>query len=163
MRSEQDFLGSSELSDDVYWGIHTERARQNFPISGYPVSPALIMALTVVKRASCLANTELGYLSKEKANAILAACSEIAAGLLSDQFPLDALQGGAGTSVNMNINEVIANRALEILELPKGAYEHVHPIHDVNLHQSTNDVFPTAIRIAAIYGLRELSEETARL
>jgi aspartate ammonia-lyase len=163
MRSEQDFLGSSELPDDVYWGIHTERARQNFSISGYPISPNLIRALALVKKACCLANAELGYLPEEKATAILAACSEIAAGRLSDQFPLDALQGGAGTSINMNINEVIANRALEILGLPRGAYDHVHPLRDVNLHQSTNDVFPTAIRIAAIYHLRELSEETSRL
>jgi len=147
MRSEEDFLGKKELPDNVYWGIHTEWARHNFPISGYPVSLSLVRALALVKQACCLANTE----------------SEIAAGRLSDQFPLDALQGGAGTSVNMNINEVIANRALEMLGLPRGAYEHVHPLRDVNMHQSTNDVFPTAIRIAAIYDLRELSEETARL
>jgi aspartate ammonia-lyase len=163
MRSEEDFLGKKELPDNVYWGIHTERARHNFPISGYPVSLPLVRALALVKQACCLANTELAYLSKEKAAAILTACSEIAAGRLSEQFPLDALQGGAGTSVNMNINEVIANRALEMLGFPRGAYEHVHPLRDVNMHQSTNDVFPTAIRIAAIYGLRELSEETARL
>lgn len=163
MRSEHDFLGSKELPDDAYWGIHTERARHNFALSGYPVPYTLIRALALVKKACCLANAELGYLSNEKAAAILASCSEVAAGRLADQFPLDALQGGAGTSVNMNMNEVIANRALEILELPRGAYSHLHPIGDVNLHQSTNDVFPTAIRIAAIYGLRELSEETARL
>jgi aspartate ammonia-lyase len=115
------------------------------------------------KKACCLANLETGYLPKEKVQAIENACDEIAAGNLADQFPIDALQGGAGTSTNMNINEVIANRAIELLGGQKGNYDLVHPLEDVNLHQSTNDVYPTAIKIAAIFRLRDLSKAIACL
>jgi aspartate ammonia-lyase len=162
-RIEQDFLGALDIPEDAYWGIHTERAIRNFPISGYRVHHSLIRALALVKKACCQANLETGHLAREKAEAILMACDEIAAGLLADQFPVDALQGGAGTSTNMNLNEVIANRAIESAGGKKGDYSLIHPLEDVNLHQSTNDTYPTAIRIAAIYDLRRLSEAVALL
>ncbi len=168
-RIEHDLLGTMSLPHDTYWGIHTERASHNFHISGYKVNPSLIKALAMVKKACCQANYELGYLNsvsvtrKEKAEAIVLACDEIIEGHLLDQFPVDALQGGAGTSTNMNINEVIANRAIEILGGEKGDYSVVHPLEEVNLHQSTNDVYPTAIRVAGIYGLRQLSQAITKL
>ncbi|MDD5668800.1 MAG: aspartate ammonia-lyase [Candidatus Omnitrophica bacterium] len=156
-RIEKDLLGEEYIPVDAYWGIQTLRAIRNFPISGIPVNPGLIKALAMVKKACCLANSELKFLSQEKARAISRACDEIFEGGLDTQFPVDALQGGAGTSVNMNINEVIANRALEISGLRKGEYQLIHPIEHVNLHQSTNDVFPTAVKIACILRLRDLS------
>jgi len=162
-RIEEDLLGSLEVPADSYWGIHTERARKNFSISGYKVNPSLIKALALVKKACALANLELGYLEEKKAKAIIAACDEIVQGKFWDQFPVDALQGGAGTSTNMNINEVIANRAIELLGGKKGDYSIVHPIEDVNLHQSTNDTYPTAVKIACIYRLRDLSQAIAKL
>jgi aspartate ammonia-lyase len=156
-RREEDLLGSLEVPAKVYWGIHTERAIRNFPLSGRRVHPSLIRALALVKKACAVANIELGYLGKEKGAAIIAACEEIAGGGLPEQFPVDALQGGAGTSTNMNVNEVTANRAIELLGGRLGDYRLVHPLEDVNLHQSTNDVYPTALKIAAIFGLRRLS------
>jgi aspartate ammonia-lyase len=162
-RIEKDFLGELTLPRDAYWGIHTERAVRNFPISGYRVRPSLIKALVLVKKACCLANAETGYLTGRKVPAILGACEEVLSGRLLEHFPLDALQGGAGTSTNMNVNEVIANRAIELLGGQKGDYALVHPLEDVNLHQSTNDVYPTAVRIAGIAGLRNLSRAIARL
>lgn len=162
-RIEADLLGDLEIPSHVYWGIHTARGISNFPISGRPVHPKLIRALATVKKSCCLANLETGHLDPAKAKAILAAAGEIMAGKLSDQFPLDALQGGAGTSTNMNVNEVIANRAIEILGGWKGDYTLINPMEDVNLHQSTNDVYPTAVKIAAIAGLRNLSQAVAQL
>jgi aspartate ammonia-lyase len=162
-RTEKDMLGSLEIPEDVYWGIHTERAIRNFPISGYRVNPSLIKAMAWVKKACASANMETGYLDEEKAMAIMNACDEIHNGKLLEHFPIDALQGGAGTSTNMNVNEVIANRAIEILGGKKGHYERVHPLNDVNLHQSTNDTFPTAIKISGINGLRLLSQAIATL
>jgi len=162
-RIEKDFLGGLTLPSQAYWGIQTERARRNFPLSGYRVHPALIAALAQVKKACCLANAETGHLTGPKVAAILQACDEIAAGGLANQFPLDALQGGAGTSTNMNLNEVIANRASELLGGPKGDGALVHPLDDVNRHQSTNDVYPTAIRIAGIGELRRLAPAVAAL
>ena len=162
-RIEKDFLGEKKIPAEAYWGIHTERARENFPLTGYRIHPELIKALGRVKKACCLANRELGYLSDRKAEAILQACDEIIAGKFSDQFPVDALQGGAGTSSNMNVNEVIANRAAELLGGQKGDFHRVHPIEDVNLHQSTNDVYPTAVKTAAISMLRDLSQAIAAL
>ena len=158
-RIEKDFLGEKKIPQEAHWGIHTQRALENFSISATLVPPALIKALGFVKKASCLANAELGYISKEKTKAILAACDEIIKGQLGDQFPLDALQGGAGTSTNMNINEVIANRALELMGHARGDYGIIHPIETVNLHQSTNDVYPTALKVAFIFGLRDLAPE----
>ena len=162
-RIEKDFLGEKRIPEEAYWGIHTERARENFPISGYPLNPSLIKALAVVKKACAEANLELGYLEEKKAKAILQACEEITEGKFPDQFPVDALQGGAGTSSNMNINEVIANRAAELLVGKKGVAGVIHPVEDVNLHQSTNDVYPTAVKIASIFLLRDLSQAIANL
>jgi aspartate ammonia-lyase len=162
-RREQDLLGIQEIPIDAYWGIHTGRAIRNFPISGRQVHPGLIRAFALVKKACAATNLELGYLASKKGEAIIAACGEIASGGLRDQFPLDALQGGAGTSTNMNVNEVIANRAIELLHGLKGDYRLIHPLEDVNLHQSTNDVYPTALKVASIFGLRRLSQAAADL
>lgn len=162
-RTEHDLLGEQQVPSDALYGIHTTRALTNFRLSGRPVSPALIRALALVKKACALANRELGCLPADKADAICRACDEVAAGQYADQFPLDAVQGGAGTSTNMNLNEVIANRALELLGAARGDYARLHPIEDVNLHQSTNDVYPTALKVAAIAGLRELSAALAAL
>ncbi len=163
VRMEKDALGELAIPESVYWGIHTQRALANFQLSGKKVSFRLIQALAMVKKAACLTNLELGYLEEAKARAISQASEEIIAGNLQNEFPLDALQGGAGTSTNMNVNEVIANRALEILKYPRGDYSFIHPIETVNRHQSTNDVYPTAIKVAAILLLRELSAEIASL
>jgi aspartate ammonia-lyase len=162
-RAEEDLLGVLELPAGAYWGIHTQRAIANFPLSGRRVNPSLIRALAQVKKACTAANVELGYLDTTKGNAIAAACDEIATGGFADQFPVDALQGGAGTSTNMNVNEVIANRAVELLGGHRGDYHLIHPLETVNLHQSTNDVYPTSLRVAAIFGLRRLSSAIALL
>ncbi len=163
LRREKDFLGELEIPEDVYWGIHTQRAINNFHISSIKVNPSLIRALALVKRACLLANTELGFLSRSTAQAMEKACEEIASGALADQFPVDALQGGAGTSTNMNVNEVIANRTGELLGGKKGGNPLIHPLEDVNLHQSTNDVYPTAIKVAAIFRLRDLAQTISAL
>jgi aspartate ammonia-lyase len=162
-RTEHDLLGEREIPENVYWGIHTMRAQENFVLSGLTVFPALIKAIAMVKKACCEANRDLGFLDAQKADAISHACDEILSGRLADQFQLDALQGGAGTSTNMNVNEVIANRALELMGVAKGTFSALHPLDHVNLHQSTNDVYPTALKIAAIYGVRKLSEAAAAL
>lgn len=162
-RIEKDLLGEMAIPQDAYWGIHTQRAVHNFHISGRHVNPSLIRALAQVKKSCCLANTETGHLSSEKSLVIQKACQEISDGLLADQFPIDALQGGAGTSTNMNVNEVIANRAIELTGGRKGDYRLIHPLEDVNLHQSTNDVYPTALKVAAILSLRNLSQAIAGL
>ena len=162
-RPEEDLLGILEIPGEVYWGIHTARAIRNFPLSGRRVNPSLIRALALVKKACAQANAELGYLDPLKAQAMIRASEEIAAGALSAEFPVDALQGGAGTSTNMNVNEVIANRAVELLGGRRGDYRLVNPVEEVNLHQSTNDVYPTALKIAAIFGLRRLSAAIADL
>ncbi len=162
-RIEKDFLGERKVPKDVYWGIHTQRAKDNFYLTGYRVNFSFIQALAMVKKACCLANLELNYLKEEKAKAIILACDEIIKGKFSEQFPLDGLQGGAGTSTNMNINEVIANRAIEILGGKKGNYALVDPLREVNLHQSTNDTYPTALKIAVILKIRRLADEIANL
>jgi aspartate ammonia-lyase len=157
-RVEHDFLGEKQIPADAYWGVHTARAVENFPISGTPVSamPALIRAFGFVKKAAARANAELGALDRRRAGAIILACDELVAGRAHDQFIVDVIQGGAGTSTNMNANEVIANLALEKLGFEKGRYDVLHPNDHVNASQSTNDVYPTAVRIAlwsAIDGL----------
>ncbi len=162
-RTEHDLLGEREIPAEAYWGIHTLRAHENFVLGGRRVHPGLVAAIANVKKACAAANAQLGYLEVRKAGAIAAACDEIIAGGLAGQFVLDALQGGAGTSTNMNVNEVVANRALELIGKPKGDYETIHPLSHVNLHQSTNDVYPTALKVAAINGLRALSEAAALL
>ena len=149
-RLEHDFLGEREISNDFYYGVQTLRALENFPITGIPIScaPELIWGLAQVKKAAAITNMELGVLPSNICKAITAACDEIIAGKLHDQFPVDVIQGGAGTSTNMNANEVIANRALELLGHEKGEYQHCHPNNHVNCSQSTNDAYPTAFRIA---------------
>lgn len=156
-RIEKDLLGEKQVPTTKYYGIHTVRSVENFPLSERVVSPELICAMAKVKSAAAVANSELKYLPVNKSSAIITACDEIISGKFSDQFPTDAFQGGAGTSTNMNINEVIANRALEIIGYDKGAYAFIHPLETVNLHQSTNDVYPTALKVAAIDLLRELN------
>lgn len=157
-RFESDLLGTREVPATAYWGIHSLRASENFPVTGTSISayPHLINALAAVKEAAAKANEELGLLAPEKAAAIAAACAEIRRGRLHDQFVVDVIQGGAGTSTNMNANEVIANRALELLGHARGEYHHLHPTEDVNLSQSTNDVYPTAVHVSTIVALREL-------
>lgn len=164
-RKELDWLGTKEIPDDAYYGIQTARAKDNFPLSGLKVHRELIRALAMVKKAAAETNRELGLLEQEKASAIIQAAEEIISGQWQEQFIVDALQGGAGTSTNMNMNEVLANRALEILGRAKGDYEYIHPLNDVNMSQSTNDVYPTALKIAAVnllmplnYGLAALQE-----
>lgn len=149
-RLEHDFLGELTIDDSVYYGVQTLRAMNNFHISGTPLSqfPEMIWALACVKKACALANMELQVLPRDIGIAICAACDHILAGNMLDQFPVDCIQGGAGTSTNMNANEVIANLALEIMGHPKGAYEYCHPNNHVNCSQSTNDVYPTALRLA---------------
>ncbi|MDX3232732.1 aspartate ammonia-lyase [Streptomyces sp. ME19-01-6] len=157
-RREHDLLGDRDVPADAYWGIHTLRATENFPITGTTIAayPHLIGALAAVKEAAARANQDLGLLEPSKADAIAAACQEIREGRLHDQFVVDVIQGGAGTSTNMNANEVIANRALEILGHAKGDYTHLHPNEDVNLSQSTNDVYPTAVKVSTILAVQGL-------
>ena len=149
-RIEHDFLGEKEIPDQDYFGVQTLRALENFNISGVILNffPELIQSLAMVKQAAAMANRDLGEISKEKANAIIEACKEVRMGKFNDQFVVDMVQGGAGTSTNMNANEVIANRALEIMGHQKGEYKYLHPNDDVNKSQSTNDVYPTAVKIA---------------
>jgi hypothetical protein len=153
-RREHDGLGELEIQAGALWGIHTQRALDNFPDTRRRVPQVLIGSIAVVKHACAMTNAELGYLTGDVAAAIVKACSQICDGgpEIEKQFPLDALQGGAGTSTNMNVNEVVANLALRQLGKAPGDYATVHPLHHVNLHQSTNDVYPTALRIAAIAG-----------
>ena len=164
-RTEHDLLGARTLPGHAYYGIHTLRALENFPISGAPISvyPELIRALACVKQAAAEANAELGLLPEAKRRAIVAACTEIRAGALHEHFVVDVIQGGAGTSTNMNANEVIANRALELMGHQRGDYQHLHPHQDVNLSQSTNDVYPTALKLAAYFGISRLREAMAYL
>ncbi|WP_019548737.1 aspartate ammonia-lyase [Streptomyces sulphureus] len=164
-RVEHDLLGERTLPDGAYFGVHTLRAMENFPITGTPLShhPDLVVALARVKQAAALANADLQLLHPDLASAITAACEEIASGELHEQFTVDVIQGGAGTSSNMNANEVIANRGLEFLGHTKGSYRHLHPIEHVNRGQSTNDVYPTAIRIALIAGVQRLAGALSEL
>ncbi|NTF51829.1 aspartate ammonia-lyase [Agrobacterium rhizogenes] len=158
-RREHDLLGTKEIPADVYWGVHTARAVENFQVTGMTIgrNPYLVRGLTFVKEAAAIANHELGLLDQVRMDAIVRACREIRAGALHDQFVLDEIQGGAGTSTNMNANEVIANRALELLGHSKGDYAHLHPNDHVNLSQSTNDAYPTAINIALIEAIDDLA------
>ena len=160
-RKEHDFLGELEIAADVYYGIQTSRAIENFKISGITIStmPRFIQALGQVKKAAAMANMELGVLPEDIGNAICQACDRIIAGEFLDQFPVDVFQGGAGTSCNMNANEVIANIALEIMGHAKGEYQYCHPNNHVNCSQSTNDVYPTAIRLALYNALTDFMED----
>ena len=149
-RIEHDLLGEKAVPADAYYGIQTERAIENFHITGVPISqyPDLIRALAMIKLAAARANHECGALPAEVLKGIEGACLEIIDGRLHDQFPVDVIQGGAGTSTNMNANEVIANRALELMGHARGEYEHCDPHDDVNRSQSTNDVYPSALHVA---------------
>ena len=164
-RTEHDLIGDRRVPAEVYYGVHTLRALENFPITGTEISiyPDLVRALACVKQAAALANCELGLLDGVRAGAIVRACEEIREGMLLEEFVVDVIQGGAGTSTNMNANEVIANRALEILGAPKGDYARLHPLDHVNLSQSTNDVYPTAVKLALQFGIRRLAAEMGTL
>ena len=164
-RCEHDFLGEKDIPAAAYWGVHTARAVDNFPISGQAVAtmPELVRALAFVKKAAAQANAELGVIDPAQAAAIVRACDDLIAGALHEQFVVDVIQGGAGTSTNMNANEVIANRALEHMGFAKGSYDKLHPNDHVNASQSTNDVYPTALRIAAWFGIEALLAAMAEL
>ncbi|WP_100488519.1 aspartate ammonia-lyase [Sporolactobacillus pectinivorans] len=149
-RIEHDFLGSKQVPIDAYYGIQTLRAVENFPITGYRISEVLIQAFAMVKKSAALANMNMGHLNPIIGQPIVQAATEIIEGKLKDQFIVDPIQGGAGTSINMNVNEVIANRALEIMDEEKGNYEIVSPNSHVNMAQSTNDSFPTSTHLAVI-------------
>jgi aspartate ammonia-lyase len=155
-RIEKDFLGEKEIPVDAYYGIQTIRAVENFPITGYRIHESLIKALAMVKKAAAIANMNTTRLYKDLAGVIIQAADEIIDGKWNDQFIVDPIQGGAGTSMNMNVNEVIANRGLELLGHPKGDYFHLSPNTHVNMSQSTNDVFPTAIHISTLSLLEKL-------
>ena len=164
-RTESDLLGEAQVEAGALYGIHTVRALENFHLTGRPVHGELVRAYGTVKLAAALVNRELGVWADDpaKADAIERACREVADGLHDEKVVVERLQGGAGTSTNMNVNEVIANRALELLGEPHGAYERVSPLDDVNLHQSTNDTFPTALRLAAIRLLHDVEEQVLAL
>ena len=155
-RTEKDSLGHKEVPRHVYYGIQTARAVENYPISGLRAHPTLIRAIAMIKEAAALANRELGLLDEKTANAIIAAAKELQEGKLHDHFVVDVFQAGAGVSFHMNSNEVIANRAAELLGGERGEYQHVHPNDHVNYGQSTNDVFPTAMRLATLLELEKL-------
>jgi len=165
-RIEHDLIGDRAVPDEAYYGVHTLRALENFPISDTPISiyPELIGALACIKQAAALANNELGLLDDERTRFIVSACEEVREGRLHDQFVVDVIQGGAGTSTNMNANEVICNRALELMGRARGDYAALHPIDHVNMSQSTNDVYPTALKLASWFGIAGLVEamETLR-
>ncbi len=163
MRFEKDCLGEALVPDDSYLGIDYIRAKDNFPFSGPKVPYPLIRAYGYVKKACALANWDLGYLQEDKAKAILQACDEIIQGKFDGLIDISAYQGGAGTSTNMAINEIIANRSIELLGGKKGDYSIVHPIEDVNMHQSTNDTYPTAVKVSGMFLLRNLSQSIAEL
>ncbi len=163
MRIEHDTLGDRKVPEDALYGIHTQRALENFGVSGRCVRIELIRAITLVKKACALTHKELDALPHDIADALVAACDEVLAGQHDSSFVTDALQGGAGTSTHMNVNEVLANLAILKLGGRPGDYARVSPLDHVNRGQSTNDVYPSALRIAAIYRVRELSEALANL
>jgi aspartate ammonia-lyase len=149
-RIERDPLGERPVPDDAYYGIQTVRALENFPISGLRAHPELVRATILIKKCAALANVTLGRLPADIGGAIVRAADEVIGGQLPDQFVVDVYQAGAGTSHNMNVNEVLANRAAELLGVPRGSYTRVHPNDHVNMAQSTNDVYPTATRLALL-------------
>lgn len=162
-RTERDSLGEKRIPLKAYYGIQTQRAVENFPISGHGAPPVLIAATAAVKLASARANYKLGLLDRKRTNAICRAASEVIEGGLSNEFVVDAFQAGAGTSHNMNANEVIANRAIELLGGSRGDYSVVHPNDHVNMSQSTNDTVPTALRVAALMSSLKLIAAIERL
>lgn len=164
-RTEQDALGPVTILDGAQWGAHTQRAVQNFQVSGITVGShrPLVKALGTIKAAAALTNRDLELIPADIATPIIAACRAVINAEADDQFVVDVIQGGAGTSVNMNANEVIANRALARLGQPAGRYDIIHPIEHVNKCQSTNDVHPTAIRLAVLFSLEALLDGLSRL
>jgi aspartate ammonia-lyase len=158
VRIERDSLGEMAVPESAYYGIHTMRALENFPISSVPIGVItdLIRAFAIVKRAAASANKDLDLIEPAKAAIIVRVCEEIEAGQWHDQFVVDVIQGGAGTSTNMNFNEVIANRGLELLGRERGDYQGLHPIDDVNASQSTNDTYPTAVRLGLCFAIQRL-------
>jgi aspartate ammonia-lyase len=162
-RIEIDPLGEKAIPESAYYGIQTLRATENFPVSGIKAPPAFVKAYVIVKKAAALANAEVGWLDEERKQAIVKACDDILAGKLLDQFVVDIFQAGAGTSFNMNVNEVLANRALEIIGKKKGDYKSVSPNDHVNMGQSTNDTFPTAMHVAILMSLQPLLKELDKL
>jgi aspartate ammonia-lyase len=162
-RTEKDSLGTLEVPAGAYYGIQTARALENFPVSGLRAHPCLIGAYMHIKKAAALAHKELGALDAEVADAIVQAADEVLAGSLCDQFVVDVFQAGAGVSTNMNVNEVLANRAAEILGEPRGSYQRVHPNDHVNRSQSTNDTFPTAMHLSTLLLWRDLRPELEAL
>src|SRR6476469_9209219 len=165
VRTEHDLLGERQIPADAYWGIHTLRAVENFPITGRRISewPEFVRALAMVKQAAARTNWELGLLDDTKAKLIIAAAREVAGGALTGQFVVDVIQGGAGTSTNMNAHAGIANRALELGGREKGDYKYLHPIEHVNMAQSTNDVYPTALRLALRFAIVDLLDAMGEL
>jgi aspartate ammonia-lyase len=163
IRREKDIIGFRNIPVDALWGIHTQRALENFPLINRPVNPALIHAFGAVKLAAIQTNQSIRKWSENVVQALVRTAHELMEGLLDEHIIVDALQGGAGTSTNMNVNEVIANRALQILGEKPGNYAVIHPIDDVNLHQSTNDTYPTALKVASIQLIRELEQELVGL
>lgn len=159
-RIEKDFIGEKEIPKEAYYGVQTMRAIENFPITGYRIHPELIKSLGIVKKAAALSNMEVGMLDKNIGKYIIQACDEVIAGQWNEQFIVDPIQGGAGTSINMNTNEVIANRALELMGETKGNYKVISPNSHINMSQSTNDSFPTATHIAVLSLLNQLLEAT---
>ena len=162
-RTEKDSIGIKDVPGDVYYGVQSLRASENFHITGLNMHPEIINSLAYIKKAAAITNCEIGLLDKRIAGAIVKACDEIVAGRFHDAFIVDPIQGGAGTSLNMNANEVIANRAIEILGGQKGDYSMVHPIDHVNSGQSTNDVIPTAGKMTSLRLLQNLKKELLRL
>lgn len=164
-RLERDSLGTLEIPEEAYWGVHTKRALDNFPIAKRPISvyPDLVVALAMVKQAAARANVEASAVTAEKGRWIDDACQRIIEGALHDEFCVGVIQGGAGTSTNMNANEVITNLALEMAGYAKGRYDVLHPIDDVNRSQSTNDTYPTALKIALTFSLEHLLREVKLL
>ncbi len=162
-RIEKDTMGEVRIPKNIYYGINTKRAQENFALGSKNVNLKLIYEMALIKKAAAMVNKELKQLSEDKAKAIIRASEEVIQGNFDREFAVSAFQGGAGTSTNMNVNEVIANRAIEILGGIKGDYDVVHPLNDVNMSQSTNDVYPTALRITAIHILRNLSFSLSQL
>ena len=158
-RIEHDSIGEKEVPENAYYGVQTLRAYENFYITGLKMHKALINSVAQIKKAAAITNFEVGELDKKRADAIVKACDEIIAGKLHDQFIVDPIQGGAGTSLNMNANEVIANRAIEILGGKKGDYTIVNPNDHVNFGQSTNDVFPSCGKMAALKLIDDAQEQ----
>jgi len=162
-RTEIDSLGEKLVPQDAYYGIQTLRAVENFPVSGIMAPGVFVQAFALVKKAAAVANMQVGWLEPKIGNAIVKACNEILGGKLTEQFVVDVFQAGAGTSFNMNVNEVIANRALEILGREKGDYKSVSPNDHANMGQSSNDTFPTALHLATLIAIQPLLSELDRL